>query len=206
MNISLSETFKKVTSVTLIFVLVFSTFTPAAFAAVGATFVATETVANEAVGATAETVIHTDITANVNEVKATRTIDVQSLPANNSTIKVGICTITFQSIAGSTSDELDCSDDAATIDRNTGPGNNNRTASSIAGRIRALTNVGSTNHGTLVVSGSGTEAIFTTSTSFIENTASAVGFSGTAAGVSVLSTNSVSSVIPVKQETSITIG
>lgn len=119
MNISFLETFKKVTSVTLIFGLVFSTLTPAAFAAVGATFVATETVANEAFGATTETVTHTDITANVIEVKATRTIDVQSLPANNSTIKIGTCTITFQSISGSTSDELDCSDDAATIDRNT---------------------------------------------------------------------------------------
>jgi len=34
MNISFSETFKKVTSVALIFGLVFSTLTPAAFAAV----------------------------------------------------------------------------------------------------------------------------------------------------------------------------
>ncbi len=141
MNISFSETFKKVTSVALIFGLVFSTLTPAAFAAVVPTFVATETIASEAVGATAETVTHTDITANVSEVKATRTIDVQSLPANSSTIKVGTCTITFQNISGSTSDELDCSDESATIDRNTGVGNNPRTASTTAGRIRALTNI-----------------------------------------------------------------
>jgi len=99
------------------------------------------------------------------------------LPASNSTIKIGTCTITFHTVSGSTSDELNCSDDVAAIDRNTGSGNNNRDASAIASKIRLLTNVDSSNHGIFVVSGSGTNATFTTAPSFIETTASTVGFS-----------------------------
>ena len=152
MNISFSETFKKVTSVTLAFAIVFTTLTPAAFAAFAATFTSTETTANVSTGSNLETAVHANVTANVVEVKATRTIDVQSLPANNSTVSIGTCVITFPTVAGSTSDELDCSDNDASIDRNTGAGNNARTAASIAGRIRAVTNIGSSNHGTLVVS------------------------------------------------------
>lgn len=152
MNNSTLEKFKKVTSVTLVFAIIFGWMTPAAFAAFAATFSATETTANVPGGSTSETAIHADVTANVVEVKATRTLDIQSLPANNSTLSVGTCVITFKNIAGSTADELNCNDDDATIDRNTGAGNNLRDASSIAGRIRALNNVGSSNHGTLVLS------------------------------------------------------
>jgi hypothetical protein len=186
--------------------IVFGYMTPAAFAAFPSTFTSTVFVANVPTGSNSETLTHTDVSPNVVEVKATRTIEVQSLPANNSTVKVGTCTITFRNIGWSTSDELDCSDDDATIDRNTGPTNNARPVTSIAGRIRALNNVGSSNHGTLVLSGSGAEAIFTTSPSFVENTATSIGLSGTAVDNSVFSVNSVASVVPVKQETTITVG
>ncbi len=172
----LSEKLRKFTAVTLITTLVFS-FTAPAFAAVLPTFIATETIANVPVGSNTQTATLADPVANVAEVKATRTVDVQSLPANNSTVSLGTCTITFHTISGLTSDDLDCSDNVAAIDRNTGAGNNARTASTIAGRLRALTNVGSSNHGILVVSGTGTEATFTTSPSFTETTASIIGFS-----------------------------
>lgn len=88
MNISFSETFKKVTSVALIFGLVFSTLTPAAFAAVGPTFVFTETVANVPVGTNSQTATLADPVANVAEVKASRTLTVDSRPANNETIRI----------------------------------------------------------------------------------------------------------------------
>lgn len=130
MNISLFERFRKITSVALITAMVFSFVSPA-FAAVSPTF-NTTTVSNLPVGADAQTFELANLVANVPEVKASRTLTVSARPGNNETITIGQCVITFQAVADSTADELNCNDNAALIDRNTGTGNNDRNASTTA--------------------------------------------------------------------------
>ncbi len=132
MNISIIEHCKKGISLTLVVLVIFSSLGSVTFAATTPSFDAVISVPNSLPGLDFETVVHADVTENVSEVKATRTIEIQSLPANNSTLSIGTCDITFKNIPGSTDDELDCSDTVATIDRNTGAGNNLRNASSIA--------------------------------------------------------------------------
>src|SRR4051812_1075543 len=73
-----------------------------------------ETVANTTVGAANnQTAFAATTTANVAEVKATRTLTVGALPGNAETITIGSCVVTFSTTASSTSDELNCSDNVA---------------------------------------------------------------------------------------------
>lgn len=84
------------------------------------------------------------------EVKASKTLQVNSLPANGATVTIGSCVITFVTVSWETLDDLDCSDNIAAIDRNTGTGNNSRLATTIGWRLRALTNVTDSLHGWLM--------------------------------------------------------
>lgn len=162
-----------------------------------------ETTANVAAGTNDQTAATTATQANVSEVKATRTLTVGVLPGNNETITIGTCVVTFASSTGATNDELNCTDNAAAIDRDTGAGNTARTASDIAGIMRTLTNVSDTGHGALTVSGSGATATFTTTNT--ESSATAITFTDGTAG-DITSTASTTGVIPVAQVNTITIG
>lgn len=140
MNTPLLERFKKVTSVTLIFAILFGFMTPAAFAA--GSLVANQTV------------------ANVADTKASRTLTVSAVPANGETITIGTCVVTFDNGTG----ETNCSDNIASIKRNGG-----ETTATIAANLRLITNLSDAAHGALSVSGSGTSAIFTTAGSETSN-------------------------------------
>lgn len=162
-----------------------------------------ETVANVVAGTDDQTAATAATQANVEEVKASRTLTVGALPGNNETITIGTCVVTYASSTGATNDELDCTDDAAAIDRDTGAGNTPRTASDVAGVIRTLTNVSDTGHGALTITGSSTEAIFTTTNT--ESSATAITFTDGTAG-DITSTASTTGVVPVAQVNTITIG
>lgn len=151
MNISILEKFKKMTSVIVISTLVFSFVSPT-FAAVIPTFVATETVTNVPMGSPLETATHSDVTLNVVEVKASRTLTVSSRPGNGETIKMGQCVITFSNV-NSGGVDTNCSDNSATIQRATAGGSTTGiTLGDIASSLRAITGVNTGNHGILAVS------------------------------------------------------
>lgn len=121
---------RKITSLGLIGCMIFGFIAPA-FAAVAPTFDAQESVANYDTQDT-QTAVTTVTQASVAEVKASQTLTVVSLPANNTSITIGQCVVTFKSNPSTTSiDELDCFDDVATIDIETSPGNNARTPATI---------------------------------------------------------------------------
>ena len=133
-----------------------------------------ETVVNVTAGTDDQTGATTATQANVEEVKASRTLTVGALPGNNETMTIGTCVVTYASSTGATNDELNCTDNVAAIDRDTGAGNTARSATDIAGIMRTLTNVSDTGHGALTVSGSGSAATFTTTGT--ETSATAVTF------------------------------
>lgn len=162
-----------------------------------------ETVANVVAGTDDQTASTAATQANVEEVKASRTLTVGALPGNNETITIGTCVITYASSTGATNDELNCTDNAAAIDRDTGAGNTPRTASDIAGVMRTLTNVSDTGHGALTVGGSGSTATFTTTNT--EASATAVSFTDGTGG-DITSTASTVGVVPVAQVNTISIG
>ena len=162
-----------------------------------------ETVANVVAGTDNQAATTSATQANVAEVKATRTLTVGALPGNTETITIGTCVVTFASSTGATNDELNCTDNAAAIDRDTGAGNTPRTASDIAGIMRTLTNVSDTGHGALTITGSSTEAIFTTTNT--ESSATVITFTDGTAG-DITSTASTTGVVPVAQINTITIG
>lgn len=161
-----------------------------------------ETVANVVAGTDDQSASTAATQANVEEVKASRTLTVGALPGNNETITIGTCVVTYASSTGATNDELSCTDNAAAIDRDTGAGNTPRTASDIAGIMRTLTNVSDTGHGALTVGGSGSTATFTTTNT--EASATAVTFTDGTGG-DITSTASTVGVIPVAQINTITI-
>lgn len=88
------QKFRKITSSVLIGIFFTTMIMPwySAWAVTGA-FSAVQTVAN---------------VSAVSEVKATRTLSVDAVPADTETIVIGTCTVTFSSILGATSDENDC--------------------------------------------------------------------------------------------------
>lgn len=161
-----------------------------------------ETVANVVAGTNDQTDVTTATTANVSQVKASRTLTVGAAPVNGETITIGTCVITFATSAGVTSDELNCTDNAATIDLDTGAGNTLRLATDIASILRTLTNVSDTGHGALTVTGSATTATFTTTGT--ETSATAVTFTDGTIG-DVTSTSSTTGVVAVAQVNTITI-
>lgn len=182
--------------------LVLSLFIPATSYAATPTFTAAETTANVTAGTNDQSASTAATQANVVEVKASRTLTVGALPGNTETITIGTCVVTYASSTGATNDELNCTDNAAAIDRDTGAGNTARTASDIAGIMRTLTNVSDTGHGALTVSGSGSTATYTTTNT--EASATAITFTDGTAG-DITSTASTTGVIPVAQVNTLTI-
>ncbi len=143
----------------------------------------------------------------VDEIKASQTLTVNTLPANNETITIGNCVVTFADGAESGDNsgfvvDSDCSDGAAIINNYTkaSPGLP-RYATQIAISLRGLTGVSDDVHGTLTVGGSGTDAIFTTTGT--ETTAGDIVF---ADGTSEKITNvAVTSVVGVLASATITV-
>lgn len=161
-----------------------------------------ETVANVTAGTNDQTNVTTVTTANVSEVKASRTLTVGALPGQSETITIGTCVVTYASTTLSVNDdELNCNDNAAVIDR-ANISNVARSATDIAGIMRTLTNVSDTGHGALTVTGSGATAIFTTTGT--EASATAITFTDGTAG-DITSTASTTGVVPVAQVNTITI-
>ncbi|MES2953091.1 MAG: peptidoglycan-binding protein [Patescibacteria group bacterium] len=138
----------------------------------------------------------------VDEVKASRTISVNVLPLNTESFSIGLCAVTFTSSTGATSDELNCGDNAATIDLEADLLDTPRTIAEIAAQVQALTNVSDTApRGALTVAvASPTTISFTTTGT--ENTAGPVTFT-LSAGVG--SSVDTSGVIPAPAASTITI-
>jgi len=130
----------------------------------------------------------------VTQVKATRTLTVNSAPSLGSTT-IGTCVIGY-ALTGSGS-ETDCSDNVATIDTDIF-----FDASGVAGSMRTLTSVTDSAHGALTVSGGGTSVIFTTTGT--ETSATAINFSDSTGG-SVTSSSSTSGVVGVAASVQISI-
>lgn len=162
-----------------------------------------ETVANAAAGTDDQTNVTATTTANVVEVKASSTLTIGALPGNTETITIGTCVVTFASSTGLTYDELNCTDNVAAVDRDTGTGNTARIATDIAGVLRTLTNLSDTGHGTLAITGSGANAVFTTSGT--EASSTTISFTDGTAGDITL-TASTTGVVPIAQVNTITIG
>ncbi len=120
----------------------------------------------------------------VPEVKATYTLNVNSLPAAGTTITVGTCEIGFQN--GITNLNTDCANDFAKIQVDGGA-----TVSTVAADLQALVLLSDAVHGTLAVGGSGTEATFTTSgaetsatdITFVDGTSGAISKTSNTTGV-----------------------
>ena len=147
------------------------------------------------------TVPATTLTGGVDEVKAERTISVDALPADNESMTIGSCVVTFVDLAGTgnnsaaPADDTDCSNNTATINNYTvaAPGVAH-TPAEIATVLQSLTGVSDPDHGSLVVSSpSATTIGFTTSAT--EYTATPIVFTASA---NVTSSASVTGVIPVK--------
>lgn len=112
--------------------------------------------------------------STVSEVKATRTLSIGAVPSDTETVVIGLCTVTFSAIAGTTTDELDCNDNVASVDLDTDGGDTPRTAEDIGSILRSITSLSDTGHGALTISGSTTDVILTTSGT--ESTASDITF------------------------------
>jgi hypothetical protein len=162
-----------------------------------------ESTANVAAGTDDQAAATAATVANVEEVKATRTLTVGTLPVDAETIVIGTCTVTFATTtAGSPAEDANCTG-GATILTTTGTADDiARTAGEIAAALRTLTNVSDTGHGALTVTGSGSDAIFTTTGT--EASATAITFTDGTTG-DVTSTASTVGVIPVAQVNTITI-
>lgn len=188
----------KVAQAATALLVVASFFAPSVTQAASASITELETTAN----VSASTIPAVTTAGGVTEVKATRTLTVNALPANAETIVIGTCTVTFTTTAGSTSDDTNCTG-GATIDTNTGAGNVNRTAGDIAVVLQSLTNVSDTGHGALTVGApSGTTVSFTTTGT--ETTAAVVTFTdGTTGDIS--SSASTAGVVGVASTVTITI-
>jgi hypothetical protein len=166
---------------------------------------ANQTVANVSVGATDnQSAATTPTTPNTAEVKATRTLTVGALPANAETVVIGACTVTFTTVASSTTHDTNCSG-GASIDRTAGTGDVNLTPTEIATQLAALTGLTDTGHSGLTASASSTSvtsAVFTTTGT--EASATAITFTDGTSG-DITSVASVTGVIPVAQVNTITI-
>ncbi len=154
-----------------------------------------ETVANVAAGTDDQTDTTSATTANVVEVKATRTITVTAVPAVPITLTIGTCVIT---IANAPASDTDCANNTAAIATST-----DTTTSAIASRIRTITNLSDAGHGALTIGGSGATASFTTTST--ETSATVITASLSAGTDFTLTTVNTAGVIPVVQVNTITI-
>jgi hypothetical protein len=105
--------------------------------------------------AASSSLVASEIVANAEEIPETKA------SRNGEQITLGTCVVTFRTINWLIWDELNCNDNEAVIVRFTlsWP----RSATTIAGRLRALSNVHDTDHGALKTSWGGPNAFFTTS-------------------------------------------
>lgn len=190
--------FKKASSISLIILLMLVSFLVPnwnTFAAVSwfTTSVVQVNVTSWTDNQTNTTATPTPNVVGVSEVKASRTLSVWALPTNSENFTIWSCVVTFTTTAWSTLDELDCSDDAATIDTNIGAWDTDRTASEIADVIDTLTNVSDAAHWALAVTAdTATTTVFTTS--WTETSATNISFTPS---TNVTATNTVTWVIPV---------
>lgn len=166
------------------------------------TLVATETVANQAVGVNDQTASTTVTVANVAEVKASRTLTAASLPSDTESITIGRCVVTFVSVASTTSDETNCGDNNASIDITLASGDEPRPESEIDAALRSIINLTDEVHGELDTIGSGSQAVFQTHGT--ETSATAVSFTDGTGG-NIASTASVPGVLPVAQVSTVTL-
>lgn len=154
-----------------------------------------QTTANVSTGTNDQSASTAATQANVSEVKATRTITVNSVPAVPITLTIGTCAIT---ITNSPTPDVNCTDNTAAIATST-----DTTASAIASRIRTITNLSDTGHGALTVGGSGTTASFTTTNT--ETSATVVTASLSSGSDITLTTVNTAGVVPVAQINTLTI-
>jgi len=167
-----------------------------ALALAATTLTANETVANVSAGNTDQTAVTTPTQANVAQIKATRTLTVNSLPAASTTSTVGSCVITYST---STADDLNCSGGAVI---NVTTHNASSTLASTLGSLTGVTDAVN-GHGALTATSSGFTATFTTTGS--EASTTAVYFvDGTSGAVS--NTSSTNGQLPVAQINTVTIG
>jgi hypothetical protein len=159
------------------------------------TFTASQSVASAVAGTNDQTAVTAVTQANGTQVKATRTLTVNSLPAGGTTSVIGSCTVTYATAAG---DSLSCSGNAATISVTTHP-----STATVAAALSLLTGLSDAGHGALTVSTSGFTDTFTTTGT--ESTSTPITFTdGTSGAVS--STASTNGTVPVAQINTLTIG
>jgi len=164
------------------------------FAAVP-TLTANQTVVNDA-ALTDQTDVTTPTQANVTEIKATRTITVNSVPTVPVTLTIGTCVVTITSSIGS---DTDCSNNTAAIATST-----DTTAAAIASRIRSFTGLSDTGHGALTIGGSSATASFTTTGA--ETTATAITATLSTGTDFTLTTVNTTGRVAVAQINTVTIG
>lgn len=114
-------------------------------------------------------------------IRATRTVAVGAVPADEEDVTIGQCVIEFETTTGS--EDSDCSDDAAEINRTT-----NNTAALIATAMRAITGANDAN-GNIAFSGTGANVIAThaavaaAAVAFTDNTTGDISSTSTTTGV-----------------------
>jgi S-layer homology domain len=118
-------------------------------------------------------------------VTATRTVTVGAVPADNETVIIGSCTVTFDAVAGATTDDTNCTG-GATIDLDTGAGDVARTAAQLSAVLDTLTNVTDPVQGALTLSAGGAATTLFTAGSAI--TGSIVFTDGTSGDVTATNT------------------
>jgi|GEM_PF-4762594 len=160
-----------------------------------------ESVANVSIGEDTQTNTVGTTQANVSETKASMTVSVGALPANGESVVIGSCVVAFVTAPGVTTDEKNCTDNAATIDTNEDDLDVDRTPAEIATVISELTNVSDSVHGSLDSSLHSTAVIFTTAGT--ETSATEIAFTDYTSG-DITVTASTAGVLPVAQVSTIT--
>lgn len=177
----------------------------ATYAADEPTLVASQTVANVTAGSTnTQSNATTSTTANVAEVKANLVLNVGAAPAAAESITVGSCVVSFATTtAGVGAQDLNCTDNAATIRTATTTSDIAKTAVQIAADLATLTNATSTGHGALTVAVGTTTSKVSFTTTNTEASATPIGFTDSTTG-DIVSYVSTTGVIPVAQVWTVT--
>jgi len=141
------------------------------------------------------------LAGGADEVKASRTLSVGSMPTAFESIVMGDCTVSFDLDEGGGSEDTDCSDSFALVYVNNSD-LSPRTTSELATVLRTLSGVTAGAHGAITVSGSGTNVIFTTTNT--EASATAISFTDNTGG-DITSSSSTTGVIGVAATVTIAI-
>jgi streptogramin lyase len=171
------------------------------------TIYATQTVPNATTGVNDQMASTTLTTAGVSQVKASIAVTVATPPAATQTLTIGACTVTFATTtAGSPStQDLNCSDNIATINTATTTNDTAKSPVQIAADLESLAGIGS--HGGISVTASSTDAttaIFATAGT--ETSSTTIAFSGTATASNLVLASSTTGVIGVAQVNTVTVG